>query len=86
MKYLRKFDSLDEYNEESNSLHLPNVSLINQDNILRYKSIKSLLKESLVAWYSPKKQGLTNFDIIESYVEDFTKWEYRSYRGAVPLI
>ena len=85
MKYLRKFNSLDEYNEEFSSLHLPNVSLISQDNILKYKSIKSLLMESLVAWYSPKKQGLNNFDIIESYVEDFTKWEYRSYRGTANI-
>ena len=26
-------------------------------------------------WYSPYcKQGMTNFDVIESYVDDFTKW------------
>lgn len=33
-------------------------------------------KESIVAWYDPKKQGMTNFDVIESYAEDFTasKW------------
>lgn len=32
-------------------------------------------KESIVAWYSPYcKQGMTNFDVIESYVDDFTKW------------
>lgn len=32
-------------------------------------------KESIVAWYSPYcKQGMTNFDVIESYVNDFTKW------------
>lgn len=32
-------------------------------------------KESIVAWYSPYcKQGMTNFDVIESYVTDFTTW------------
>lgn len=32
-------------------------------------------KESIVAWYSPYcKQGMTNFDVIESYADDFTKW------------
>lgn len=31
-------------------------------------------KESIVAWYDPKKQGMTNFDVIESYADDFTKW------------
>lgn len=32
-------------------------------------------KESIVAWYSPYcKQGMTNFDVIESYAGDFTKW------------
>lgn len=32
-------------------------------------------KESIVAWYSPYcKQGMTNFDVIESYTDDFTKW------------
>lgn len=32
-------------------------------------------KESIVAWYSPYcKQGMTNFDVIESYAEDFTRW------------
>lgn len=31
-------------------------------------------KESIVAWYSPYcKQGMTNFDVIEAYVEDFSK-------------
>lgn len=31
-------------------------------------------KESIVAWYSPCKQKLTNYDVIEAYVEDFTTW------------
>lgn len=32
-------------------------------------------KESIVAWYSPYcKQGMTNYDVIEAYTEDFTTW------------
>lgn len=31
-------------------------------------------KESIVAWYSPYcKQGMTNYDVIEAYTEDFSK-------------
>lgn len=32
------------------------------------------MKEHIKAWYDPKKQGMTNFDVIESYTEDFTTW------------
>lgn len=32
------------------------------------------MKEHIKAWYDPKKQGITNFDVIESYTEDFTTW------------
>ena len=32
------------------------------------------MKERIKAWYDPKKQGMTNFDVIESYVTDFTTW------------
>lgn len=32
------------------------------------------MKEHIKAWYDPKKQGMTNFDVIEAYVEDFTYW------------
>lgn len=31
------------------------------------------MKEHIKAWYDPKKQGMTNFDVIEAYVEDFRK-------------
>lgn len=35
-------------------------------------------KESIVAWYSPYcKQGMTNFDVIESYIIDFTTFNNR---------
>lgn len=41
-------------------------------------------KESIVAWYSPYcKQGMTNFDVIESYAEDFTRFNYYDYRGTI---
>lgn len=42
-------------------------------------------KESIVAWYSPCKQKLTNYDVIEAYVEDFTKWVYRNTRGVAKI-
>ena len=32
------------------------------------------MKEHIKAWYDLKKQGLTNFDVIEAYTEDFKKW------------
>lgn len=36
------------------------------------------MKEHIKAWYDPKKQGMTNFDVIESYAEDFTSnnWKH----------
>ena len=39
------------------------------------------LKESIKAIYDPAKQGMTNYDVIESYVEDFTNWAYYKERG-----
>ena len=32
------------------------------------------MKEHIKAIYDPKKQGLTNYDVIEAYTEDFKKW------------
>lgn len=32
------------------------------------------LKESIKAIYDSAKQGMTNYDVIEAYVEDFTYW------------
>lgn len=41
-------------------------------------------KKSIVAWYSPYcKQGMTNFDVIESYAEDFTRLNYYEHRGTI---
>lgn len=35
------------------------------------------IKDALVAWYSPVKQKLSNYDVIESYIVDFTTFNYR---------
>lgn len=43
------------------------------------------LKESIKAIYDPAKQGMTNYDVIEAYAEDFTKWAYRNSRGTVKI-
>lgn len=43
------------------------------------------IKDALVAWYSPCKQKLTNYDVIEAYIEDFTKWAYRDSRGIAKI-
>lgn len=32
------------------------------------------MKEHIKAIYDPAKQGMTNYDVIEAYVEDFTYW------------
>lgn len=43
-------------------------------------------KESIVAWYSPYcKQRMTNYDVIEAYVEDFTNWNYVKARGVATI-
>lgn len=36
------------------------------------------LKDSIVCWYSPRKQGLTEYDVIESYAEDFSKFPWNN--------
>lgn len=48
-------------------------------------SIPPEIKKSIVAWYSPYKQKLTNYDVIEAYIEDFTKWAYRDSRGTAKI-
>ena len=40
---------------------------------------------SVKAIYDPKKQGMTNFDVIESYAEDFTTWRYSDSRGTAAV-
>lgn len=48
-------------------------------------SIPPEIKKSIVAWYSPYKQKLTNYDVIEAYIEDFTKWAYRDSGGTAKI-
>mgnify|MGYP000924251509 CR=1 FL=1 len=48
-------------------------------------SIPPEIKKNIIAWYDPKKQGMTNYDVIEAYIEDFTKWAYRNYRGTAKI-
>lgn len=43
------------------------------------------LKESIKAIYDPAKQGMTNYDVIESYAEDFTNWNYVKARGVATI-
>lgn len=44
------------------------------------------IKDAIVAWYSPCKQKLTNYDVIESYAEDFTKFMNYTNRGKAVVI
>lgn len=43
------------------------------------------MKEHIKAIYDPAKQGMTNYDVIESYAEDFTTWNNRTdkYTGTL---
>lgn len=46
------------------------------------------LRTALVAWYNTEIQRATNFDVIESYAEDFTtsRWlNYNDYRAVVDI-
>lgn len=43
------------------------------------------MKEHIKAWYDPKKQGMTNYDVIESYVEDFTKSTFNKNNGTATV-
>lgn len=46
-----------------------------RDLITNTDKIPPAIKKSIIAWYSPKKQKLNNYDVIESYAEDFTRWK-----------
>ena len=46
-----------------------------RDLIANTDKIPPAIKKSIIAWYSPKKQKLNNYDVIESYAEDFTIWK-----------
>lgn len=44
--------------------------IANRSNI----NIPPEYRDDVVVYYSPTKQKLTNYDVIESYTDDFTKW------------
>lgn len=44
------------------------------------------MKEHIKAWYDPKKQGMTNYDVIEAYAEDFTNWTLDNSNGIATVI
>lgn len=56
-----------------------------RDLIANTDKIPPVIKKSIITWYSPKKQKLTNYDVIESYAEDFTNWAYRNTRGTAKI-
>lgn len=41
-------------------------------------SIPPEIKKNIIAWYDPKKQGMTNYDVIEAYIEDFSKYPWNN--------
>lgn len=45
-----------------------------RDLIANRSKIPPEYRDDVVVWYSPKKQRLTNYDVIESYAEAFTYW------------
>lgn len=45
-----------------------------RDLIANRSKIPPEYRDDVVVWYSPKKQRLTNYDVIESYAEDFTQF------------
>lgn len=49
-----------------------------RDLIANRNKIPANIKNAIKAWYDPKKQKLTNYDVIESYTEDFTSnnWKH----------
>lgn len=49
-----------------------------RDLIANTDKIPPAIKKSIIAWYSPKKQKLTNYDVIESYIIDFTTFNNRN--------
>lgn len=45
-----------------------------RDLIANRSKIPANIKNAIKAIYDPKKQGMTNYDVIEAYTEDFKKW------------
>lgn len=49
-----------------------------RDLIANRSKIPPEYRDDVVVWYSPKKQRLTNYDVIESYAEDFSKFPWNN--------
>ena len=45
-----------------------------RDLIANRSKIPANIKNAIKAIYDPTKQGMTNYDVIEAYTEDFKKW------------
>lgn len=74
MRNLRYFYDRDQYDKEKLYLKFPGVSYVKNFSSLKYNFIPKKIKESLIAWYSPARQKLTNYDVVESYGDDFTTY------------
>lgn len=57
-----------------------------RDLIANRSKIPPEYRDDVVVWYSPKKQRLTNYDVIESYAEDFTNWTLDNSNGIATVI
>lgn len=56
-----------------------------RDLIANRNKIPPEYRDDVVVWYSPKKQRLTNYDVIESYAEDFTKGNVYNINGEISI-
>jgi hypothetical protein len=56
-----------------------------RDLIANRSKIPANIKNAIKAIYDPAKQGMTNYDVIEAYVEDFTNWNYVKARGVATI-
>lgn len=56
-----------------------------RDLIANRSKIPPEYRDDVVVWYSPKKQRLTNYDVIESYAEDFTKGNIYNEHGEISI-
>lgn len=56
-----------------------------RDLIANRNKIPPEYRDDVVVWYSPKKQKLTNYDVIESYAEDFTKGNVYNENGEISI-
>lgn len=56
-----------------------------RDLIANRSKIPPEYRDDVVVWYSPKKQRLTNYDVIESYAEDFTKGNIYNENGEISI-